>query len=114
MSDEPDNRNPLVLPIRDELGRVKKGGGSLNPGGRPNALRDLAASIRSRSPELIARLFKIALQGKEGNPTTVRAAEILLERGYGKAPVQLMDEDGNKLRAAVIILPGDGSEDGED
>lgn len=99
---------------RDERGLFLPGGGSLNPGGRPKALRELQESIRAKTPQLIDRLFDIALHGKPGNPTTVRAAEVLLERGYGKAPVTITDEDGNKMRVGIVILPatkGDG--DGE-
>ena len=86
-------------------------GVSGNPGGRPTALRELAQSIRARTPELIARLFEIALKGKAGNPTTVRAAEILLERGYGKAPVVLEDADGKQVRVGIIVLPAERSDE---
>lgn len=108
---KPENRNALAMVERDELGRVKAGGPSLNPGGRPAALRDMVDSIRARSPELVARLFKIALEGKPGAPTTVRAAEILLERGFGKAPVMLEDAEGNRMRIGIVILPPERSDD---
>lgn len=91
-------------------GTLAPGGGSLNPGGRPKELAALQQSIRSRHPELIARLFDIALNGPRTNPATVRAAEVLLERGFGKAPVILEDALGNRMMAAVIVMPAEREE----
>jgi hypothetical protein len=58
-------------------------------------------------------LFEIALKGNPNAPTTVRAAEILLERGYGRTPVTIEDADGNRMRVGIVILPAERTGEGE-
>jgi hypothetical protein len=116
----PQNRNAEgtgggeLAPVRRDPARGPDGrilpGNTINPGGRPLELAALQQSIRSRHPELIARLFDIALNGPRTNPTTVRAAEVLLERGFGKAPVMIEDAEGRRMMAAVIVIPAEKEE----
>lgn len=57
-----------------------------------------------------AKLFKIALEGSISSMVTVRAIEVLYERGYGKAPVTLEDADGNSIAAGIVLLPMEKAE----
>lgn len=90
------------------------------PGGRPKAERDVLELARQRGPEVIKRLFYIAMRGSIRDNATVRACELLLERGYGKAPLKLTDENGNNVGGVfVIAMPAprvdddEGGNDGE-
>lgn len=51
--------------------------------GRPMLNEELVAACRSHAPEIVSTLSKILKDGKKNEK--VRAAEVLLERGYGKA-----------------------------
>lgn len=106
----------LLEPRRGPDGKLAPGGGSLNPGGRSKAEREVVDLARQRGPEVIKRLFQIAMRRSDG--AAVRAAEVLLERGFGKAPLKFTDADGKKLQIrGIIIMPaerGDSDEEGGD
>lgn len=94
------------------IGRPWPKGVSGNPTGRPKAERDIVELARQRGPEVIKRLFYIAMRGDIRNPTTVLAAKLLLERGYGKAPIRLEDPNGNPAgNVFVIAMPAPRSDD---
>jgi hypothetical protein len=128
-SEEADNC-PAVLngelvrkpPVRSaDGGTLAPGGGSLNPGGRSKAERDVVALARQRGPEIIKRLFYIAMRGDIQQSATVRACELLLERGFGKAPIVITDENGNPTgNVFIVAMPAprmndddEGDDDGE-
>jgi hypothetical protein len=99
-------------PRRGPDGRLLPGGPSLHPSGRSKAERDIVELARQRGPEVIKRLFYIAMRGSITNPTTVLAAKLLLERGYGKAPITIGDGKGNTVEVGgIIILPAERSDD---
>lgn len=60
-----------------------------NPAGRPKIVREVALLARSYTTDAIRVLASIMLSKKAHTPSRVRAAELLLERGYGKAPAVL-------------------------
>lgn len=64
-------------------------GQSGNPGGRPRAVVDgvhVPTLARSYGPEAVETLAKI-MRNEEAPPNArVKAAEVLLDRGFGKAP----------------------------
>jgi hypothetical protein len=76
-------------------GKWKKGGPSPNPGGRPKEVREVTALARQLSEVAIKVLAKIAIEGKNEG-ARVRAAEVLLDRGWGKAPQEVKIEDVTK------------------
>jgi hypothetical protein len=75
---------------RDASGHWLKGT-CPNPGGRPKAVREVAALAREYSEAAINTLADIMLDVNAHTPSRVRAAEILLERGCGRAPLSTDD-----------------------
>lgn len=87
--------------VRGEGGRFAKGN---KAGGRKALPEDLKAAFRAASPEALATLIDVMRHGKQDG-SRVRAAEIILDRGYGK-PVQAVDltsEDNQTV--GVVLLP---------
>ena len=68
------------------IGRPFPKGASPNPGGRPRGFEDIAQRARDLCPLAIERLGEILRDPKSKDMAVIRAAELLLERGYGKAP----------------------------
>lgn len=80
-------------------------GQSGNPGGRPKLdprLRDMA---RAKTEEAFAVILDCLADPDK--KIALRAAEVLLDRGYGR-PAQPIsgDEDGAPIQAAVRVLFG--------
>ncbi len=67
-------------------------GTSGNPGGRSRMDHQFAVGVRQRLPELSEALFGIALSKSAATVARVRAIEVLLERGLGKAPAHVVVE----------------------
>ena len=65
-------------------GRPFPKGVSGNPGGRPKVLGDVQELAREQSPEAINTLAKIMTDEKAPPAARVAAANVLLDRGYGK------------------------------
>jgi hypothetical protein len=82
-----------------------KKGQSGNPGGRPKGQTEVKALISAKHPDLIARLFAIALHGEE--KASVSAIKELLDRSLGK-PTQAIDVSGSLGLPAVVefVTPG--------
>ena len=59
-------------------------GRSGNPGGRPKALREMTELAREKGPEAIEFLTRVVRDESELTRHRIRAAELLLDRGYGK------------------------------
>ncbi len=70
-------------------------GQSGNPEGRPKAVREVAELARECTREVIARLKTIALTS-DNEMASIRAGEVLLERGFGKA-IQPIDTSASIL-----------------
>jgi hypothetical protein len=70
-------------------------GVSGNPGGKPKKIREVAAAARERTMEAIETLTEIMRDAKATASARVSAADILLERGWGKAPqtIELRRDD---------------------
>lgn len=67
-------------------------GVSGNAGGRSKSDHAFAVGVRQRLPELSEALFGIALNNRAATVARVRAIEVLLERGLGKAPAHVVVE----------------------
>ena len=78
------------------LAKSWKPGQSGNPKGRPPILPDVTGLARARTHEAIATLVKAMRHAPEW-PCRIRAAESLLERGWGRAElsVDLKNSDGS-------------------
>ena len=70
-------------------------GQSGNPGGAPKGIREAAALAREHAPWCIDQLKELATSGKS-ELTRIRAMELLLERGLGKA-IQPIDTGASLL-----------------
>ena len=82
MSDDIDTRKAVR---RDERGRIIEG--SLNPTGRPKTAPDLVEAFREVTPRALAVLDKAMedyLEGRGDAATAIRAAEVSLNRAWGK------------------------------
>ena len=93
-------------------------GESMNPKGRPKKLPEIAILIANAlgsekngitvAEEILARLVK---EAKAGN---LKAAEMLLDRGYGKPTnkTEVTGKDGKDIGSFIIEIPtlnGDGA-----
>lgn len=63
-------------------------------------LRDLA---RAACPKMLQVLISIAENEEKAAAARVTAASAVLDRGYGKPPATLGDEDGNALNWIDVI-----------
>jgi hypothetical protein len=76
-------------------------GQSDNPGGRPKMAAEIRDHARDHGPRAIARL--VALMDSENESVAVRAAEALLDRGYGR-PMQGVEFSGQAERPAHRLI----------
>ncbi len=100
------------------VGRRFQPGQSGNPSGRPKGLARRARELSGGDDGETVLLFYASVYAdpKEKTADRMRAAEFLLERGWGKAPVFAPIEDGDPLelgehRAEEIALDFDASID---
>ena len=95
----PESAHERSLAVRDKSGRFVKGAPSPNPGGRPKADGDLVAMARAATPEAFAFVLATMNNPKARRSDRLKCAEILLERGHGKAPqsIALGDPEGKPL-----------------
>ena len=82
MPKKPPHPNSIANLIPAQKGQV------LNPGGRPSIPEEVKAALQAATPAAVATLVEIMTAGKSED-TRVKAANIILERVYGKAAAQL-------------------------
>ncbi len=87
---------------RDGRGRFVKGF-TANPTGRPLKDREVAALAQRYAPEAIGRLVEILRDPKTEPGVVVRAAQIILERGYGRPP-QAVDVTTTRIDIGQLHL----------
>lgn len=85
---EPRGRGP---------GRRFVKGQSGNPGGRKPGLGNVREMARTYTLQAITTLAMIMRDNDEQSASRVRAAEALLDRGWGKATQPISGEDGNPI-----------------
>ena len=76
-----------------------------NPGGpgRPKMPEELREAFRALAPEAIETLHQVMKTG-ERDGDRVRAAEVILERGWGKAPAAPEDREAMKEAARPLSV----------
>lgn len=84
---------------RNSKGQFVKGNSG---GGRPKLPDDLKQAFREAAPDALRVLKKVLLDEDEATKNRIRAAEIILDRGYGK-PVQAVDLDASSVPQVVFI-----------
>ena len=82
------------------MAKFKKGQ-SGNPGGRPKELKVIQELARSFAPQMIEVLAAIAFDKKASSSARVMAADIILNRGYGKPLQPHGDEEGGPIKIEV-------------
>lgn len=78
-------------------------GVSGNPGGRPKAIAEVRDLAREYTTDAIYALYDIMTKGKSES-AKVAASNVILERGWGKAPVKLDDDDRKILQSMLGII----------
>lgn len=81
-------------------------GKSGNPGGRPKKTQeeyDLEAACRALAPEAVEVLARVMREGK-AESSRVRAAETVIDRGFGKAAQVVTGKDGKDIFESIKIV----------
>lgn len=77
-------------------------GQSGNPGGRPKGLKEVQEAARKHTTDAIETLASIAKDTEQSASARVSAAEVLLDRGWGKAQQTIEVEGLSGLPDHVI------------
>lgn len=77
-------------------------GQSGNPGGRPKLVGKVRELAQEKGEDALRLLIQIMENPGEPTETRMKAAEKILDRGYGRPPQALTGEDGEG--AAQLIL----------
>ena len=85
-----------------------KPGQSGNPGGRPKEVVEVRALARAHTNEAVQELRSIMRSADEPASARVAAANSLLDRGWGRAPLAITGEGGGPVEAAVSVAGGVG------
>ena len=85
---------------RDAKGRFVPGWKS--NGGRKALPDDLKQAFREACPDALKTLVRIVNNEGAKDSDRIRAAEVILDRGYGK-PVQAVDLDASSIPQVVIL-----------
>ena len=88
--------------FRDDAGRFQKGH-SGNAGGRPKDEHRVADLARSYTTEAIDTLVALMRTGKDERVRGT-AAQALLDRGWGKAKVEVVTDEKQDYIAALIAV----------
>jgi len=83
----PHQETPPAVP-RDDNGRFLKGAVA-NPGGRRSGGRQLRDLARTHTQEAVETLQTLMRDEDVDAKARIKAAEVLLDRGWGRAPVQV-------------------------
>lgn len=108
----PDNPKQPVPPkptvLRDEKGRLVKGGANLNPGGRPKGLREAIKASSYGDPVAFVDLLTKAIDGQWGDLGPRErwdAVKVFAAYAYGRPVESLAVLTGNLDDAPDLSLP---------
>jgi hypothetical protein len=79
-------------------------GQSGNPGGKPKEIKNVIEMARTHTPAAINTLAEIVSDGEAPSAARVAAANVLLERAWGK-PIQPVDAQIDMRASYVIRAP---------
>jgi hypothetical protein len=82
-----ERRRTLKIAERDEFGRLLPGSILPNPGRKGGPL--VTTLARQHTEQAVALLAEVMLDPKAPQAARVTAAQALLDRGWGKAPIQI-------------------------
>lgn len=91
--------------VRDKKGRFVKGQ-SGNISGRASIPDDIKQAFKEASKDACEVLCKIVNDDNAKDSDRIRAAEVILDRGFGK-PVQAVDLDAKNIPQVVFTGYGD-------
>ena len=86
---------------RTEKGKPLKGY-SMNPGGRPSN-KELQQACRAKSQDALDTLIEVMNNQEARNMDRIKAAQALLDRGFGK-PVQQVQDDTSKKQETYTVV----------
>lgn len=98
MAERPSNGEKTVQG-RDEKGRFTSGN---KGGGRPRVPEELRSAFQKFSSDALDVLVEIMSSPGAKDADRIRAAEVILDRGWGKAPQSVDLETGGTLRLELI------------
>ncbi|MBO7668987.1 MAG: hypothetical protein J6S60_00220 [Oscillospiraceae bacterium] len=87
---------------RDAKGRFAPGNKST--GGRKALPEDLKMAFRAACPDALRVLVEIVNKEEAKDSDRIRAAEIILDRGYGK-PVQAIRAEDDVPQIGIVLMP---------
>lgn len=93
---------------RNARGQFTKGNSG---GGRPKMPEEIREAFQKVCPEALEVLVSIMSDADAKDTDRIRAAEVILERGYGKAPQSI--DLGASAGAVVIQLSDEARKNGE-
>jgi hypothetical protein len=102
VSVQPEPQSTNGAGKRDDKGRFRKGF-SGNPGGQPKGVAQEARRLSGTDGKKYLKILdKIACDPSEKTGDRIRALELALERGYGKAPAYAPIEGEDPLELEAI------------
>ena len=93
--------------VRDQKGRLLPGQRSINPNGRPPAIKDIKEAAKSHTRQALNTLIAVMNDADSPAASRVTAATALLDRGWGR-PMQNIEArvdvtDMGKIHAEVLM-----------
>jgi hypothetical protein len=80
-----DDDTPILPPaVRDVKGRLLPGQRSINPNGRPPAIRDLKEAAKAHTRQALNTLISVMNDSEAPQASRITAAVALLDRGWGR------------------------------